>query len=253
MATVKQTPRKRPVQAPKTRASAPRRRQASPRVLLAVAAVVLIAAVGIGVGVGLAGGGGSSTLKQTATVNTLLRGIPQHGNTLGSPSAPVTLVEYVDMQCPYCDAFERQVLPTLVRNYIRPGNVKLVVRPLAFIGPDSARGRNAIVAAGRQDKFFHLMELLYFNQGAENSGWLSEGMVERAAKAVGLDLPRFNADRTSSSSTTVTSAFDTLATRQGVHSTPSIFVGKTGGTLTAVRLRSPADLASVANAIQQAG
>jgi hypothetical protein len=193
MAGGKQTPRKRPVQAPKQRAATPRRRQGSGRVLLAAAAVVLLVAVGIGVGVALAGtsGSSSSSLKHVSTLRTLLRGIPQHGNVLGSPSAPVTLVEYVDMQCPYCDAFEKQVFPELVHNYIRPGTVKLVVRPLAFIGPDSVRGRNAVIAAGGQNRFFNLMELIYFNQGTENTGWLSESTVDRAATATGVDVERF--------------------------------------------------------------
>src|SRR4030095_9986088 len=97
----KQPPRKRPVQAPKARSSQPRRRQASPRILLVASALALLLAVGIGVGIAVAGNGNSSSssLKDVSTVRTLLRGIPQHGNVLGSPSAPVTLVEYVDMQC----------------------------------------------------------------------------------------------------------------------------------------------------------
>jgi protein-disulfide isomerase len=250
MAKVKQqAPRKRPVQAPKTRASKPAGRQASPRVLLAAAAVLVAVAAGIGIGIAVAGSS-SSSVKQVSTVHRMLDGIPQHGNTLGSPSAPVTLVEYVDMQCPYCDAFSRQVFPGLVQNYIRPGTVKMIVRPLAFIGPDSVRGRNAVLAAGRQDKFFNLMELLYFNQGTENTGWLSESIVKRAATAVGLDRAKFDTDRNSSSASTIASVYDTLARQQKVHSTPSIFVGKTGGTLNGVQLSSPTDAASVENAIQ---
>jgi protein-disulfide isomerase len=162
----------------------------------------------------------------------------------------VTLVEYLDMQCPYCDAFSRQVFPSLVRDYIRPGTVKMIVRPLAFIGPDSVRGRNAVLAAGKQNKFFNLMELLYFNQGTENTGWLSESMVKRAATAVGLNRAKFDTDRNSSAASTIASVYDTLARQQGVHATPSIFVGKTGGTLNGVQLSSPTDEASVANAIQ---
>jgi protein-disulfide isomerase len=252
MAKVKQqAPRKRPVQAPKTRAPERRRRQASPRVLIAAAAVVVAVAAGIGIGVALSGSGSSSApLKNTATVRTLLRGIPQHGNTLGSPSAPVTLVEYVDMQCPYCDAFSRHVFPGLVQNYIRPGTLKMIVRPLAFIGPDSTRGRNAVLAAGKQNKFFNLMDLLYYNHGTENTGWLNESMVKRAATAVGLDRARFDSDRNSSSASTIASAIDTLARQQRVRSTPSIFVGKTGGTLNGVQLSSPTDTASVEATIQ---
>ena len=136
---------------------APRRRQASPKVLIAVAAAIVIAGVGIGVGVALSGGGSSSTsgnvptygslangLPGAAEVYNLFKGIPQKGNVLGSPSAPVTMVEYIDLQCPFCQQFETQVMPDLVKNYVRPGKVKVEVRPLAFIGTDSIRGRNAL-------------------------------------------------------------------------------------------------------------
>jgi protein-disulfide isomerase len=180
----------------------------------------------------------------------MLRGVLQHGNVLGSPSAPVTLVEYVDMQCPYCAAFAKEVLPTLVRDSVRAGTVKLIVRPLAFIGPDSVRGRNAVVAAGRQGKFFNLMELLYFNQGVENTGWLSESMVRRAAAAVGLDLTQFDKTRNAPAVAAAATAFDAVAEADNVHSTPTVLVGKTGGTLSEVQLNSPSDLASVENAIQ---
>ncbi len=248
----KQPPRKRPVQAPKVRSSQPRRRQASPRILLVASVLALLLAVGIGVGIAVAGNGNSTSapLEQVATVRTLLRGIPQQGNVLGSPSAPVTLVEYVDMQCPYCDAFAKQVLPTLVPTYIRTGTVKMIVRPLAFIGPDSVRGRNAVIAAGKQDKFFNLMELLYLNQRTENTGWLSEEMVKRAATAVGLDRKQFDKTRNDPAVAAAATGFDVVARADKVHSTPTVLVGKTGGTLSEVQLTSPTDLASVASAIQ---
>jgi protein-disulfide isomerase len=252
MAT-KQAPRKRPVQAPKTRHAQPRRRQASPRVLLVGAALVVLLAVGIGVGIAVAGNGSSSTsLKQVGTVRTMLRGIPQHGNVLGSPTAPVTMVEYVDVQCPYCDAFAREVLPTLVRDAVRTGNVKLIVRPLAFIGPDSVRGRNALVAAGKQGRFFNLMELLYLNQGTENTGWLSDDLVRRAGAAVGLDVARFDRTRNAPAVAAAATAFDAVAKADNVHTTPTVLVGKTGGALSEIQLSSPTDLASVENAIQLA-
>ena len=169
---------------------------------------------------------------------------------LGSASAPVTLVEYIDMQCPFCDAFERQVFPDLVRNYVRTGKMRVVVRPLAFIGPDSLRGRSAVLAAGKQGQFFDLMELLYFNQGAENTGWLSQSKVNRAAAAVGIDVARLTADQKSASVSKAAKSFDRLAKAQGVHSTPTVLVGKTNGTLRTVVLNSPTDATSVVDAIE---
>jgi Thioredoxin len=58
-------------------------------------------------------------------------------------------------------------MPLLVSRYVRTGKLKVVFRPLTFNGPDSVRGRNAVVAAGRQGRLFDVRELLYRNQGTE--------------------------------------------------------------------------------------
>ena len=80
----------------------------------------------------------------------LLRGIPQQGTALGSPDAPVTLVEYADLQCPYCAQWARDAFPELVRDYVRTGRVRIVFRGLAFLGPDSDAALRAALAAGQQ-------------------------------------------------------------------------------------------------------
>src|ERR1700680_1884414 len=69
----------------------------------------------------------------------LFAGIPQHGVALGNPHAPVTLVEFGDLQCPSCAAFAKDALPAIVSRYVRPGQVMLVFRGLDFIGQDSQR------------------------------------------------------------------------------------------------------------------
>jgi protein-disulfide isomerase len=86
-----------------------------------------------------------------APATTLLRGIPQQGTALGSPSAPVTLIEYADLQCPYCGEWARNVFPQLVREYVSSGKLRIVYRGLAFIGPDSYTALQTAVAAGQQD------------------------------------------------------------------------------------------------------
>jgi protein-disulfide isomerase len=57
---------------------------------------------------------------EAARVTAMLRGIPQHGPWLGRKDAPLTLVEYVDVQCPYCARFSHDVFPAVVRKYVAP-------------------------------------------------------------------------------------------------------------------------------------
>ena len=125
-----------------------------------IAAAVGVAAVAVLVGVSLVGGKSSSRPRRprpwrwAPKTAALLAGIPQHGDTLGSPKAPVTLVEYADMQCPYCGEFARTTLPTLIRDYVRTGKVKIVFHGLEFVGPDSDTALRAVYAAGRQNKLW---------------------------------------------------------------------------------------------------
>src|SRR5439155_4176238 len=109
---------------------------------------------------------------------------PQHGNVLGQASAPATMIEYVDLQCPFCRQFETQEAPTLISRYARSGKLRIVLRPVAFIGPDSVRGRAAAIAAGDQNHLFDFAQILYDNQGTENTVWLDEGMVDQAAASI---------------------------------------------------------------------
>ena len=95
----------------------------------------------------------------------LLDGIPQDGTVLGRPDAPVTLIEYADLQCPYCAQWARGALPLLVREYVRTGKLRIEFRGLAFIGPDSDTALRAALAAGRQNRLWNVVELLYADQG----------------------------------------------------------------------------------------
>src|SRR5215510_11420648 len=134
---------------------------------------------------------GNSTPAATATPVVDLQGIPQAGSVLGSPSANVTLIEYADPQCPACRLYTESIFPTVVDEYVRPGKVATEFRGFPFIGEDSVTGYRYLLAAGEQGKLWNLAEALYRNQGAENSGWLTEDLVRRlAAEIPGLDVDR---------------------------------------------------------------
>jgi protein-disulfide isomerase len=218
-------------------------RRASPKVLAAAVAVVVLAAVAAALAFALTGGssskasttGPASALPDSSAAISLFKGIPQHGNVLGKPNAPVTMVEYIDLQCPICRAFETGVMPTIVPKFVRTGKVKVIARTIAFIGPDSQRGRAAALAAGRQNHFFDFAQLAYFNQGSENSGWLDDQFIRSAYASIpGLDAAAAEQARTAGAVAQEASTFESQANADNVTGTPTIFVGKTGGKLTEI-------------------
>lgn len=207
---------------------------------LAGAAAALIAAVLIGASAmssdSTAERPKAGAVDATETVQ-LLEGIAQRGTVLGRADAPVTLVEYADVQCPYCAQWSHHALPELIRDYVRPGHVRIEFRGLSFIGPESEVGLRGVLAAGRQQKLWQLLDLLYRNQHHENSGWLTDDALQTVGAAVpGLDTERMLAD-----SPSVTAQIDSAqraATSAGVDATPSFQVGPTGGRLNRVEVDS---------------
>jgi len=150
----------------------------------ALVAVVLIVVVG-------SGSGSSSTTTTAAaagpTTKALFMGIPQHGDTLGDPSAPATLTVYEDPQCPFCRQWNLEALPTVLDSFVRPGRVKLVYHGIEIIGPNSLDGLRAIYAAGAQNKLWTYADALYTKQGEENSGWITPEVIRAAAAQSGAN------------------------------------------------------------------
>jgi protein-disulfide isomerase len=218
----------------------PRSRQASPRVLAIGGAVAALLVVAIVLGFVFSRGGSSGVPKGIPTYGSLANGlpgaadvqkmyggIPQKGLVLGKPSAPVRMVIYIDLQCPLCQQFELTSMPTIVDKYVRPGKVQVEVKPWAFIGPDSARGQAAMFAAAKQNKAFNFAQILYLNQGTENTGWLTDGMVAQAAESIpGLNVPNVLTERKSGTVSAQVNAVAAAAKADKVNGTPTVFVGK---------------------------
>jgi hypothetical protein len=210
------------------------------RTLLLGVAVALVVA-GALIGVSVAGSGSSSKPSPTKltgvfATNALFRGIPQKGNVLGDPKAPATLVEFAEPQCPICGAWARETLPTIIRNYVRTGKLRLVYRGIAFIRPtsDSERALGALAAAGAQGRQFQLLDLLYRNQGEERSGWITDGLLRSLGSGVfGLDVRRMMDDRSSKAINAQIRASRSAATAlMGSRlRTPTFLAGRSGETL----------------------
>lgn len=193
----------------------------------------------------------SATLTRVDAVARTYAGIEQRGSVLGRAGAPVTLVVYLDPQCPYCGEWERVAMPELIARYVRPGTLRIVVRGLHFLGPDSEKALRLLDAAALQDRLFQAAEILYWNQGEENTGWVSDGYLRSLAHSVpGADPQRLLADQDAPAVEAKMRADEQAATRDGVSGTPSIHLGRTGGQLRHIQ---PArlDAAAVAPEIQR--
>ena len=216
-------------------------RKASPWVLGGVAAAIAVIIAIVVIVIAVSGGGSGSSgsnatgtaLPDASTIQKQFEGIPQQGNVLGKATAPATLVQYIDLQCPVCREFETSVMPTLIRNYVRTGKLKVITRPVTVIGPDSERGRRALIAAFAQNRGFNFAQLLYFNQGPENGGWLDDSMVADAAASIpGVDVKQLQDAVNSKTVANQTVQFNNQARADQLAGTPTILVGKTGRPLT---------------------
>lgn len=192
--------------------------------------VALVAASLLGAQESRAPAADSGRVAGTAEAARLLRGIPQDGNVLGSPDAPLTLAEYADVQCPYCARWARDAFPALVDEYVRPGLLRIEFRGMAFLGSDSRTALQMVLAAGEQNRLWNVLHLLFANQGHENAGWVTDDLLRAIGGSVaGLDPARMLEQRGSAAVERELVAAQRAADLDGVRGTPSFAAGETGG------------------------
>jgi protein-disulfide isomerase len=208
------------------------------RILLLVVLGAALVATGVVVLSFVGARPGKATPEASATTTrTFLTGIPQHGLVLGSRRAPVTLVEFADLQCPYCGQFAREALPTIVGEYVRTGKVRVVFEGLEFLGVDSDTALRAVLAASRQNHGWDVLEGLFQRQGGENTGWVTNQLVRDVAGGIpGLDVARMERDMAKADGGI--RAAQRLATRARVNSTPTFFAGRSGKALQRIEVSS---------------
>lgn len=181
----------------------------------------------------------------------LYSGVPQRGTTLGSDDAPVTIFIYEDFQCPFCGQFSREILPGIVRDHVESGEAKVVSRPLVFLGEDSLEAARAALAAGEQNLYWQYHSLLFENQGAENSGYVTDEFLDELARKVpGLDTDAWNEQRTGGSFEAELEEAQTGAQSSGVSSTPTVVVSGPDGEKKLMGVEDPGEISA---AIEELG
>jgi protein-disulfide isomerase len=211
----------------------------SKTVLAVIAAAAALTAAAIGLSVGRSDAGGQSSASALSRASASFSDLPQDGVALGSPRAPVTLVEFADLQCPYCAHFARDALPAIVRDYVRPGRVRIVFQGLSFVGPDSVKALHAVLAAALQNRGWNVLDELYRRQGPENSGWVTDALLRQVAGRIpGLSFARMIGQSESPTVEAQLRLAARAARDAGVRGTPSFLVGPTGGPFHSVALSS---------------
>ena len=126
-------------------------------------------------------------------------------NAMGDPNAPITIEEFSDFQCPFCERFHQETEPLLRQYYIDPRKVRFVYRSMGnFVSDNIARAKGtpattesqdaalAVYCAGDQNKFWDMHAYLFANALGENVGSFSDKRLKAIAEKAGLDIDQFN-------------------------------------------------------------
>lgn len=116
---------------------------------------------------------------------------------IGEKEAPVKIVEYADVLCPYCAKVNEEVVPRVKKDYIDPKKAHYEIRLVAMIAPDSKRAAEGAYCAAEQNKFWDYMDLAYKetwqnyyrqNKSPQDVPLFSDSQINQFASRVGLEL-----------------------------------------------------------------
>jgi len=146
---------------------------------------------------------------------------PLGDNALGSPNAPVTIIEYASMTCPHCAHFHETTYPELKKKYIDTGKVRFIFRefPLDAL---AAAGSMLARCAG-SDKYFPMIETLF----AQQRDWVVQKPLEPMlgiARQAGFTQQSFDECLANQEMLAGIEDTRTRAMKLGVNSTPTFFI-----------------------------
>ncbi len=176
--------------------------------------------------VALAGAAGCASTARTAEAPVAAPAAattsPADQRILGSADAQVMIIEFTDLQCPYCARFARDTWPLLRERYVDTGKVRFATRDLplpfhAFALPAAVAAR----CAGQQGKFWEYREALFRDQSL-----LGHERYAELAGTFGLDTQRFESCRADPAVLKAVRADAALAASSGIASTPSFVIGR---------------------------
>ena len=162
-----------------------------------------------------------STIPTQITMNTFI----QNGSPiLGNPDAKITLIEFGDYQCHFCNVYYHNTEHKIFENYVRSGKINVVFKDYTIIGQDSISAAHATHCAGEQEKYWEYHNTLYDNWGGENNGWANNENLIRFAQEIGLDMDEFMECNINGTYAQRISASNADAQTLGITGTPAFYV-----------------------------
>jgi len=160
----------------------------------------------------------NSQKEMTSTI--LANGSP----ILGDVNAPITLIEFGDYQCHFCNVHFHNTEHDLLENYVYTGKVKMIFKDFTIIGPDSINAAHGTHCAHDQGKFWEYHDILYNNWTGENNGWASSDNLLRFAQEIELNIDEWSNCMIEARHSQIITDSSKNARDLGITGTPAFFV-----------------------------
>lgn len=165
--------------------------------------------------------GGDQSEQSNVKIN-----VTADDHVLGDAKAKVTMFEFADFRCPFCERYFTQTFENIKKDYIDTGKVRFVFKHYAFLGQESVWIAEAAECASEQGKFWEFHDWIYQNQAPESdlAYYSKANIVKYAGKVSGVDTNRFASCFNSGKySQRVADDFN-LGDSSGVSGTPTFFI-----------------------------
>ena len=143
---------------------------------------------------------------------------------LGNPNAPITLVEFGDYQCHFCNVYFQDTQHKIVENFVNTDKVKIIFKDFTIIGPDSVSAAHFAHCAGEQERFWEYHNILYNNWSGENNGWASNDNLLQFANEIDLDMNELKKCNNENRYKSLIESSNSDARSLGLTGTPAFFV-----------------------------
>ena len=177
--------------------------------------------IGIIIGLGL-----TTNLEKPSDDSSILNkeNLIQGSTMLGNPNAKITIVEFGDYQCTFCYKFHDETMKKINQEYIKTANVNFIYKDFPLNGEQSILASEASYCAQKQNKFWEYHDTLYNNWGGENTGWITENVLQGFARDVGLNLDEFSQCLENSEYRQKVLENEQFAREIGINATPSFLI-----------------------------